>query len=231
VESNPTIKMAAKMSKYERLLAQTKSLQAKMEALQEQVRQAEEEEAAKKERTRLAEERAAAKEAVRLQHEAHLQKNLAEDLTRLVQRYQRAGLNYDFSLMKGVIATVPLERTAEASAAGGINPAEIVVEVPRAETKKPRAKAKTFWQKWCFDHVRPLWLRCEDHYDTNLFSVARRLYELHIDLYDSLLLGEAGAEPLQEAEVQAVVDELSREVREKRRAYWADICDRGAAAE
>lgn len=219
VASNPPIKMAAKMSKYEKLLAQTQSLQVKMEALQERVREAEAKEEARRERAQMAEARAAAKraraeakEAARLERvraaearAAALQAEMVEELKRVVQRYQRRGVRSDFRVIKGPFA--PLERAREVLAAGGLNQAEIVVDAPAAAAETPRPP-KSAWQKWCFDHVRPLWLRCEMHWETNLFSVARKMRDANPERFTALACGEAGAEPLQQVEVQTAVDQL-----------------------
>jgi hypothetical protein len=169
--------MSSKMLQSEKLKAQAATLQAKMDALQERIREAE------------------AREKVQ---QDYLQRAMQKEVARILERYQKRGLRADFRLVKG-----PFLEDAALEAAG-MRPAEVVVAAAAAAARAPPPKSD--WQKWCFDHVKPLFNLCERNWESNLFSVARQMREANHDRYWDLVSAKAGTEPLQQVEVQAAVD-------------------------
>ncbi len=191
ISARTPVKMSSKMLQSEKLKAQAAGLQAKMDALQERIREAEARE--------------------KLQQD-WLQRAMQKEVARILERYQKRGLRADFRLIKG-----PFAEDA-AVVAAGLKPVEVVVAAAPAAARAPPPKSD--WQKWCFDHVKPLFDLCHNTYDSNLFSVARQMREANYDRYTLLVRqmeGGPAGEPLQQAEVQAAVD-AQRAAAPRRRA-------------
>lgn len=146
------------MKQVEKMKAQAAALQAKMGAKVAKQKMKLE---ALQERIRLAEERDAA-------FQTYWQAQMIEEVKVVIQRYQRRGLRAHFQLVKE--AFLEPEKLAEA----GLKAAPVLVEAKAEAVAAAAPKPKTEWQKWVFDHVKPLWMDSANC-DSNLFNIARRL--------------------------------------------------------